>query len=114
VITHGPEVFLQFPNTTPYTGGSTLNIATRIYNSVTSVTVDIHVWIGFPGGTVVVGHYPGVFINVNPSADFVNNYPLYSYTFSGGEPSGSYVVGIRLTDPTTGDTVALATRAFAK
>jgi len=114
VISSGPEVFLQFPNSTPYGSGSVLNIGTRIYNSITPVTVDIHVWIGFPGGTIVIGHYPGIFIPANPNADFINNYPLFSYTFNGGEPSGSYVVGIRLTDPTTGDTVALATRTFAK
>lgn len=114
LITSGPEVFLQFPNATPYTAGSTLNIATRIYNPATPVTVDIHVWIGFPGGSIVVGHYPGVIIPANPNADFVNNNPLFSHTFTGGEPSGSYVAGIRLTDPTTGDTVAVATRTFVK
>jgi len=38
----------------------------------------------------------------------------FSYTFTGGEPNGIYVVGLRLTDPVTGETVALATRTFAK
>jgi hypothetical protein len=38
----------------------------------------------------------------------------FSYTFIGSEPNGIYVVGLRLTDPSTGETVALATQTFRK
>lgn len=114
VITQGPEIFLTFGSGT-YGVGQTLNVTTRVYNTGPPVTVNAMAWIGLPaGGVINILDTDNLVIPTNVAGDFYNGTIGFSYTFNGTEPSGKYVVGLRLMDPDTGETVALATRTFAK
>ena len=126
VITPGPEIFLTF-NSGTYAAGQTLDVTTRIYNTGPSITVNAHAWIGLPpwggqpetGGVIPVLDVPNLTIpnsTGNPTGpnNFYNGSIGFSYIFTGSEPNGMYVVGLRLTDPSTGETVALATQTFRK
>jgi hypothetical protein len=119
VVTKGPEIFLTF-NSGTYTAGQTLDVTTRIYNTGPSVTVNVTAWIGLPTGAVIpILNLSNLAIpnsTLTPSGpnNFYSGSIGFSYTFTGSEPSGAYLVGLRLIDPATGETVALATRAFSK
>jgi hypothetical protein len=113
IITQGPEFFL---NTSGGTGaGQTLTVNLRVYNTGPTVTGNVLMWIGLPGGLGVINvlSLTGVSIPQNQNANIFNG-GLFSHTFTGGEPSGHYVVGIRLTDPATGATMAFAQTRFTK
>lgn len=113
-IVPGPEVFVNAPRG-PFTAGQQLTVGVRIYNQVVPATVDIQGWIGIPGGGIEhIFEYFDIPIPANPSADFYNG-PLWGpYTFNGGEPAGTYVIGIRLVDSCTGREIAFNTRTFIK
>ena len=114
VIVPGPEVSLSAPRG-PFTAGQQLTVGVRIYNQAVPATVDIHGWIGIPGGGVMsLFDYFDVFIPANATADFYNGSLWGPYTFNGGEPTGTYVIGIRLVDPVTGREIAFSTRPFIK
>jgi hypothetical protein len=119
VITPGPEIFLTF-NSGNYSAGQMLDVTTRIYNTGPSITVNANAWVGLPGGGVVpILDVPSLTIPTstgNPTGpnNFYSGSIGFSYTFTGTEPNGIYVVGLRLTDPSTGETVALATQTFRK
>jgi hypothetical protein len=114
VLTQGPEMYLTFGSGT-YGPGQTLDVTTRIYNTGPTVTVDALAWIGLPTGAVMkILDVDDLVIPTNLAGDFYSGTIGFSYTFTGSEPSGIYVVGLRLTDPATGETVAKATRTFAK
>ncbi len=118
IITQGPEIFLTFPAATPYAAGNSLDVTARIYNTGPAIKVNATAWIGLPTGAVIpILNLANLTIHnstANPAGP--NNFyegPIgFGYTFNGSEPGGNYVVGLRLTDPDTGDTVALATRTF--
>jgi hypothetical protein len=123
VVTQGPEIFLTFQKAgggTTYAAGDTLDVTTRIYNTGPAVTVNAQAWIGTPTlGVIPILNMPGLTITTstgNPTGpnDFYSGSIGFSYMFTGGEPSGIYVVGLRLTDPATGETVALTSRTFKK
>lgn len=119
VVTPGPEIFLTFGQG-PYTAGQTLNVTARIYNTGPAVTVNAEAWIGTPTSVVIpILNMPGLTVS-NSTANPTGPNNLYSgpigfsYLLTGSEASGTYVVGLRLTDPATGETVALTTRTFTK
>ena len=119
VVTQGPEIFLTFGQG-PYTAGQTLNVTARIYNTGPAVTVNAEAWIGTPtSGVIPILNMPGLTVS-NSTANPTGPNNLYSgpigfsYLLTGSEASGTYVVGLRLTDPATGETVALTTRTFVK
>jgi len=120
VITQGPEITLTFPTANPYTAGQTLDVTARIDNTGPTVTVDAQAWIGLPtGGVIPILNMRGLTIatsTANPTGpnNFYSGSIGFSYLFGGGEPSGIYVVGFRLTDPAAGQPVAVSTRTFAK
>jgi hypothetical protein len=113
VYVPGPEVYLNFPSTT-YAAGNTLNVGARIYNTGFPVTVNAEAWIGIPsGGVLSILEARDLVIPASWSGDFYNGI-IFSYLFSGGEPAGTYVVGLRLVDKVTGETIAVNTRTFWK
>ncbi len=124
IITQGPEIFLTFGTAINgrinYSAGQTLDVTARIYNTGPTVMVNAYAWIGLPTAAVIpILNMPDLTIpnsTANPTGpnDFYSGPIGFSYTFNGSEPSGNYIVGLRLTDPATDETVALATRAFAK
>jgi hypothetical protein len=123
VVTQGPEIFLTFQKAgggTTYAAGDTLDVTTRIYNTGPAVTLNAQAWIGTPTlGVIPILNMSGLTISnstANPTGpnDFYSGSIGFSYMFTGGEPSGIYVVGLRLTDPATGETVALTSRTFKK
>lgn len=114
VVTEGLELFLTFP-TGKYSAGQTLTVTTRINNPGPTVSVDARAWIGLPTGQVIpVLEVEELTIPSSLTGDFYNGSIGFSYTFTGSEPPGIYVVGLRFIDPATGETVALASRTFAK
>jgi hypothetical protein len=112
-VTQGPEIILSFGST--FTAGQTLTANVRAYNSgASSVKVNVQAWQGGPDGTVTaLLTLPNVTIPSGVSGDYYNG-AFYAHTFTGAEPNGTYVVGMRLIDPDTGETVAVTTRTYAK
>lgn len=115
VEVQGPDVFLTFPSRT-YTAGETLNLTARVWNTHTPVTVDAVVWVGIPGSAdpIKVLEFKNVLLPQVLTGDVYNGPLGFSYTFNGGEPNGVYVVGFRLIDPASGETIAVTTRTFTK
>jgi hypothetical protein len=114
LITEGPTLFLGGTSGT-VAAGQNLNITATIYNTGPPTSVHALGWIGLPtGGIVNVLNMQNLVIPQSVSSNFVTNLSLFSRVFDGTEPSGVYVVGLRLTDPATGATVAFASRTFAK
>jgi hypothetical protein len=111
----GPDIFLTFPSSN-YTAGQTLDITARVWNTHAPVTVDAVVWVGIPGtaNPIEVLEFKNVFLPQNLSGDVYNGPLGFSYTFNGSEPNGVYVVGFRLLDPSSGETIAVTTRTFTK
>ncbi len=119
VVTVGPEIFLTFGQG-PYIAMQTLDVTARIYNTGPAFTLNAQAWIGTPaGGIFPILNMEGLTIpNSAASPTGPNNFYAgtigFSYKFTGSESSGVYVVGLRLTDPATGETVALTTKTFKK
>lgn len=112
VYVPGPEVYLNFPNTAAYGSGSTLTVGGRITNTGFPVTAHAEVWIGMPGGGVLpILDARDLAIPTNWNGDFFNG-PIFTHLFSGTEPTGTYVVGLRLVEKVTGETLAVTTRTF--
>ena len=112
VEAQGPDVFLSFPNET-YTAGQTLDVTARVWNTHASTTVDALVWIGLPGGAGSLKVLEFKDLLLPQGLDWSGSLG-FSYNFTGGEPSGVYVVGFRLLDKMSGETIALTTRTFSK
>jgi len=112
-VTQGPEISLSFPQS--YTAGQTLTANVRAYNTgASAIRVNVQAWQGNPDGTVAqLLTLPNLTIPSGVNGDYYNG-AFYSYTFTGAEPNGRYVIGMRLIDPSTGETIAVATRGFIK
>lgn len=115
VDTQGPDIFLTFPSGN-YTTSNTLTITARVWNTHASVTVNAVVWIGIPGvpAPLEVLEFEEILIPQVLTGDVYNGPLGFAYTFTGAEPNGVYVVGFRLYDPETRETIALTTRTFSK
>ena len=117
VITKGPEIILSQVGSADCCP-NVLTISARVFNHGPSVTVSARAWLGVPrGGTVPNGtvvpilSVDGVVIPTNLNADFFNG-PVFTNAFGLPEPAGDYVFGVRLIDPVTGETIAVAIRTF--
>lgn len=113
LVTEGPEIFLLFGEN--YFTGQTLNAMVRAYHTGHSpVTANAQAWVGLPDGTTMpILDLPNLVIPGSTAGNYFLG-TFYRYTFTGAEPNGVYIVGLRLTDPITGGTIALATRTFMK
>ena len=101
----GPNVSL-FLNQSTFTPGSTLHLGLSVRNNGAPRPVDVTLWVGHPDGTAVKIPLGNVEIASTPPdvSKVTNDYLVY--TFAGGEPTGVYLVGIRLTSPDTGQIIA--------
>jgi hypothetical protein len=103
----GPNVGL-FLNQGLYKPGQTLHLGLNVRNNGDPRPVDVTLWVGHPDGTT--GKIPlGSMEIASTSPDVtkvMNDYLVY--TFTGDEPTGVYLVGIRLTSPDTGQIIAQA------
>jgi hypothetical protein len=63
---------------------------------------------------VEVLEFKNVLIPQNFSGDVYNGPLGFSYSFTGAESNAVYVVGFRLIDPASKETIALATQRFTK
>ena len=66
------------------------------------------------GGWEALTHFPGCLSGFGGSSTDWTGQLGFTYTFNCGEPNGVYVVGFRLTDPASDETIALTTRTFTK
>jgi hypothetical protein len=112
VEAQGPDVFLTFPSQA-YGAGQTLDITARVWNTHPAAVVNAVVWIGLPGGGASMRVLEFKNVMLPQGMDWTGSLG-FSYTFTGGEPSGAYVVGFRLSDPASDETIALVTRTFSK
>lgn len=115
VITQGPEVILSGSGGTA--PGQTETISLRAVNTGPPVTVNARVWLGLPdGGINTIGSVDNIALpnsTGQPNNDLFSG-PIFSMTFTGAEPNGNYIVGVRLTDPSTGETIAQSSFRFQK
>src|SRR5262249_4604806 len=113
VVTDGPDVLLS---TSGGTGaGQTLTVTALVFNTGGPATADALGWIGLPTGQVItLFDIKGVTIPTAASNSPVFNGPIFSRTFTGSEPSGLYVVGIRFTDTVLRETLVLQTATISK
>jgi hypothetical protein len=103
----GPNVGL-FLNQSTYRPGQTLHLGLNVRNNGAPRPVDVVLWVGYPDGTAVKTPLGSMEIaSTSPDVTNVMNDYLV-YTFTGSEPTGMYLVGIRLTSPDTGQIIAQA------
>jgi hypothetical protein len=101
----GPNVSL-FLNQSTYRPGQTLHLGLNVRNNGAPRPVDVTLLVGHPDGTA--GKIPlGSMEIASTSPDVskvLNDYLVY--TFTGDEPTGVYLVGIRFTSPDTDQIIA--------
>jgi len=103
----GPTVSL-FLNQSIYKPGHTLHLRLNLRNNGTPRPVDMTLLVGNPDGTAVRIPLGSMEIaSTSPDVSQILNEYLV-YTFTGDEPTGMYLVGIRLTSPDTGQIIAQA------
>jgi hypothetical protein len=101
----GPNVGL-FLNQSTYRPGQTLHLGLNVRNNGAPRLVDVTLWVGRPDGAAVKIPLGNMEIaSTSPDVTKVMNDYLV-YTFTGDEPTGMYLVGIRLTSPDTGQIIA--------
>jgi hypothetical protein len=112
VIVPGPDLTLTASLT-----GSTATFRARIVNTAPPVVVDAHAWLGRPDGTIQqIASLTGLLIGNStgqPNNDFFNGV-FATLDFAAADPPGNYVLGGRLTDPATGETIAQHAVRFAR
>ena len=101
----GPNVSL-FLNQSTFMPGQRVHLGLSVRNNGAPRPVDVTLWVGHPDGTAVKIPLGNVEIASTPPdvSKVTNDYLVY--TFAGGEPTGVYLVGIRLTSPDTGQIIA--------
>lgn len=103
----GPTVSL-FLNQSTYRPGQTLHLGLNVRSNGAPRPVDVTLWVGHPDGTAARIPLGSMEIaSTSPDVSRVLTDYLV-YTFTGDEPTGVYLVGIRLTSPDTGQIVAQA------
>lgn len=104
------------PPASSFGAGDTLEVHARLVNTHGPVTADILGWIGVPGSPdpMVILNLRSFTMAESLMGDVYNGPLGFTYTFTGSEPSGAYVAGIRLIDPVTGETIAAHSRGFIK
>lgn len=109
VFLQGPEIRIGL-NTTSPRAGTTFTITAYVYNFFATSTVRVTGWVGLPGSPtpITILDIPSITFDTGTNLSA----PIFSYTFTGGEPVGLYVVGLRFMDPATGQEVAMGTRTF--
>lgn len=109
VYTQGPDIILS--STGSATTGQSLTINARVLNEGSPVAANVSIWIGLPGGLIATIFQQD---NVTIPAGIDATVPIFSRTWDGTEPTGNYVISIRLTDPTVGETIVLQNRTFSR
>ena len=115
VITKGPELILSGSGGTA--AGQTETISARVVNTGPPVAVNVFCWLGSPDGSITTVLTLNNVTIPNSTALQSNNFfngPIFTKTFVGAEPAGNYIFGARLTDPSTGETIAQSSFRFQK
>lgn len=115
VVVQGPEVTLSASGNVA--AGQEVTFSARLVNTGPPIVVNAQAWLGRPDGVVEeIASLEGVALPNSsglPNTDLFNG-PFASRMFTGGEPNGNYVLGARLSDPATGETIARASFRFQK
>ena len=91
-------------NQTTFHTGQQLQVSLHVVNGPDPQTVDVRSWLVAPNGTVVrLVAAPGQYVPADANATI----PVFSHTFTGGEPAGTYRVCARLMKPITGHSWSL-------
>lgn len=109
VFLQGPEVGIGLSTSSPR-AGTWLTIRAYVYNFFGPSTVRVTGWIGLPGSPTPVSILDVPRITFPTGTNL--SVPIFSYMFTGLEPPGLYVVGLRFTDAATSQEVAVGTRTF--
>jgi hypothetical protein len=97
-------------NDTDFISGDTLKVDLHVINDATSDLVDVKIWIELPNGSLVSEfNVPHVFIPENTDITI----PVYSQTFRGTEPVGSYKLSGRFLNWINGDIRCEDTEPFS-
>lgn len=116
IVTLGPEVTVSASPGTVQAGESVV-FSARLVNTGPPIVVNAQAWLGRPDGVVEqIASLEGLALansSALPNTDLFNG-PFASRMFTGGEPNGNYVLGARLSDPATGETIARASFRFQK
>lgn len=115
LTTLGPELSLSSSGGTGV--GQTLTISARVTNTGPPVVVSAFGWLGFPDGRIDT-IIPPITVSIPNSAGLPNNDffngPIFTKTMTASDPNGNYIVGVRLIDPATHETIALQTLRLQK
>lgn len=100
----GPTLALGL-NQSSFRSGQTLSLTATVTPGATPRTVDVYVAVSLPDGTLLFYFYPSFTTDIRPAvttwtvASFSGE--IFRYTFTGGEPSGSYTWWAAFTEPGT-------------
>lgn len=116
IITAGPDFSVSASPGIVQTG-QTVTFFARVVNTGPPIVVNAQLWLGRPDGTIQeIGFFEGVGIENStgrPNNDLFNG-AFSSLLFTETYPNGTYVLGGRLTDPATGETIAQTSFRFQK
>jgi hypothetical protein len=116
VILPGPDLSLSV-SPVPAQAGQEVRFSARLVNTGPPLVVNARAWLGRPDGTVEeVASLEALPIPTStdqPSNNFFNAV-FAARLFTDADPSGNYLLGGRLTDPATGETIAQASVRFQK
>ncbi len=96
-------------NQSSFVTGDSLEVTISIGNDATAKTLDFYVWLEDPnGGILVIEDIKNAPFGANAFVSGV----ILDHVFNGGEAEGSYKIGAKLTDSTTGHPLNIDTETF--
>lgn len=101
-----PSVSLNL-NAPNYVAGNTMNLSISTVAGTVSTASDVYIALQLPDGTLLYMQADGSFSATlapfvsNVTVPALTNVPIFGFTFSGLEPTGSYTWFAAATDPNT-------------
>ena len=108
----GPTISL-FVNQGDFHGGQTQRLGASVRNDGPPLKVTVEIWAGAPEGSIVeLLAVADVDVPSTPRDVSTAFSDIFTYTFSGAEPAGPYVLGIRAREETSSAIVAQSMVGF--